>query len=198
MSIFTRILFAFHNRRLARLQQLRTSYVRRREPVTIDATPIRQSGFSLIELLVAVGIAAILSALAAVAYAGYSTKAATSEGPQLAAGAELAMVTTFQDAGSWPTTNAAAAYTPQIGKYSTAGIDGNGNVVISFTSTAPTPLQGKLLYMQPWLSTDGQTIAWQCGNAPAPLFNGQAGTLLGAGGPATTVPDMYLSKVCHA
>lgn len=59
----------------------------------------QQRGFTLIELMVSVGIVAILAAIAIPAYSAYSTRAKVSEGLNLAAAAQTAVSDGFQSGG---------------------------------------------------------------------------------------------------
>ena len=214
MRFLERLKFEWRSMRLARMQRARRLRVEREQrPLHFVHPPagrdMRQAGFTLIELMVSIGILAILSALAVVSYSSYSIKAAAAEGPRLAESAMTAGVTTYQDIGIWPLSNADAGYQSQTGKYITAvGFDGNGLVSVIYGNNAPAPLAGTLLYYTAWLATDGATVVFTCGYSAAPTFAANAamgipagpGTLLSgtAGAAITTVPPQYLPKNCRA
>lgn len=155
--------------------------------------------------MVSIGIVAILSALAVTAYAGYSGRAAASEGIRLAESAETAAESSYADSGTWPMTDQDAGYATQGGRYvQSVHMDGNGNIVVEYRADAPAPLANTGLYFQAWLGPDGQTVVWSCGNIAAPpnfaangAFAAGPGTALGTGGPVSTTPASYLPKTCH-
>ena len=67
-----------------------------------------QKGFTLIELMIVVAIIGILAAIAIPAYQDYTIRAQVTEGVNLMAGAKAAVTETFNDTGSFPTSNPAA------------------------------------------------------------------------------------------
>lgn len=201
MRAFLReLLFQFHS---WRLERMRARWRAGHYPVALLP---RQRGFTLIELMVSVGIVAVLAGLAVTAYAGYSTKAAASEGIRLAEAATTAAASSYEDNGIWPLNNLSAGYIPQGGKYSAVSLDGNGNVAITYTANAPAPLAGTLTFMEPWLAPDLVTIVWTCGlQAGPPTIAASAQTVGGPATPlfsgsaiaATTTPAAYLPRNCH-
>lgn len=114
----------------------------------------RQSGFTLIELMIVIAILGIIISIALPAYLDYVARAKNSECLNAAAAAKLSVSETAQDRGSLSlvtTTN--TGYSFATSSYC-ADIDiGNGGVIIATTSTPdaavsftlrPTSLAGAL------------------------------------------------------
>ena len=67
-----------------------------------------QKGFTLIELMIVVAIIGILAAIAIPAYQDYTIRAQVTEGVNLMAGAKAAVTETYNDTGTFPSSNSAA------------------------------------------------------------------------------------------
>ena len=68
----------------------------------------KQSGFTLIELMIVVAIIAILAAIALPAYQDYLIRSQVSEGSTLASGAKTAVAEFYSNTGRFPPANASA------------------------------------------------------------------------------------------
>lgn len=69
---------------------------------------MKQSGFTLIELMIVIAIIGILAAVAVPAYQDYTVRAKVVEGINLATAAKLGVAESFQSNGVWPADNASA------------------------------------------------------------------------------------------
>ncbi len=119
----------------------------------------KQQGFTLIELMIVVAIIGILAAIAIPAYQDYTRRAQVSEGLSLAAGAKMAVSETFQDQGTWPTSNAEAglpAADTITGNYTQSVEVGTAGVI---TVTYAAPISATIT-----LTPNDETgaISWVC------------------------------------
>ena len=125
----------------------------------------KQSGFTLIELMVVVAIIGVLSAIAIPQYQNYVARAQVAEGFSLLASGKMAVSEYYNENGSFPTDNATArlgAANTIIGKYVGSVTVGNaGALTVAFnTSTAHEKLQGKNFALTP--KDNGGSISWTC------------------------------------
>lgn len=163
----------------------------------------RESGFTLLELMIVVAIIGILASMAIPAYQSYVIRAQVAEGVNLAAGAQSPLVASFLDSGNAPGSRAAAGMTPNAtdtaGTY-VASIDVvTGTLVVTYGFSANAIISGLTLTLTPYETLESG-VFWRCGSAPAPAGMSPLGTS-GSGTAAIyiapTVPDQFLPATCR-
>jgi type IV pilus assembly protein PilA len=161
------------------------------------------AGFTLIELMIVVGIIGVLASFSIPAYQNYTVRAQVAEGATLAAAAKQSIVGAFLETGQAPVDRAAAGLSPNASDTSGAYVSSvevdNGVVVVTYGPAASAQISSLTLTMTPY-ETNDHGVVWRCGSAPEPEGLSPLGTAEG-GNTATyiepTVPEQYLPASCR-
>jgi len=156
---------------------------------------MRNSGFTLIELMIVVAIISILATLALPSYQDRVIKAQVGEGLVLAEVVKQAMADYYRKYGRLPKDNASAglpAAQKIVGNFVSAVAVVDGTINITLGNRANKHAVGKVLTLRPAIVADAKIvpIAWVCGYASIP--NGMAV----AGKNITTLPEYHLPLDC--
>ena len=163
------------------------------------ATPrIRQSGFTLVELMIVVAIIGILASLAVTAYQTFTVRAQVAEGLSMAAGAKVPVADAYTNDGIAPLDRPAAGLLADPlstgGEYVRSVNIVRGRVDIVFGGPgAHQDIVGRTLSLTPY-ETAGNTIIWRCGYSAAPTGNLLNG---GADHVDPTVDRRYVPTSCR-
>lgn len=125
-----------------------------------------QKGFTLIELMIAVAIVGILSAVALPAYQDYTIRAQVTEGISLASGAKAFVAEYHSNKGDFPDATAVAEYPGATGKYvdNVAITADTGAITATFGNDANSNItedDGNTVVLTPTVESNGN-ISWAC------------------------------------
>ncbi|MGB1581578.1 MAG: pilin [Nevskiales bacterium] len=129
----------------------------------------RQSGFTIIELLIATTITAILAAVAIPVYSGYQARARVAEAMSIGSVAKQAVAEYSVFNGAFPEDNEAAGLR-EPDEYSTRYVEAmtiyeNGVVVVDLQGGA---FEGQMLVLEP--TRNGGSVDWVCWSSLADKF----------------------------
>jgi type IV pilus assembly protein PilA len=153
------------------------------------------AGFTMIELMVVLAIAAILALMAMPSYYFRVVREQIETITPLTAVAEAPVATAWATTQILPANNAAAGLpvaTKMVGNYVSAVTIQDGAVNVTFGNRATQALTGKILTYRPAVVTDSPIVpvAWVCGNASAPKNM----TVMGVN--QTNIAPNYLPNSC--
>ncbi len=140
----------------------------------------RQSGFTLIELMIVIAILGILLTIAIPAYQDYTVRARISEGLNVATAVKsnVTEVRINSSTGTWPATNAEAGSPASIttAEVQDIQVGANGVIEISYNAIAGRVAVGDTIVLTPTIV--GNTAQWSCNqNKVAIVTSAQTGTV---------------------
>ena len=154
-------------------------------------------GFTLLEMLVVVGVIAILALAALPSYMDRIVRKQIEESLPLAALAQAPVALAWGLTQAFPADNAAAGLPVAdkiVGNFVSSVSVEAGAIHVTFGNRANTALQGKLLTLRAAVVEDAPVVplAWVCGHAEA------VEKMTAKGSDRTTVPTQFLPLNCLA
>lgn len=131
--------------------------------------PADQRGFTLIELMIVIGIIGILAVLALPAYVNYVARAQVSEAIQLAASMKAEVEEAYAVRGA-PPLDIRITQKADAGRYvNIVDITEQGRIVAHIGNRAAKPIQNTDIYLTPDFK-DRRNIIWSCGSTVAEKY----------------------------
>ena len=157
--------------------------------------PRTQPGFTLLEMLVVLGMVAILSLIALPSYLDRIVRKQIEAALPLAEVAKRPVGAAWASTQAFPADNAAAGLPPAdriVGNQVSAVTVQDGAIHLSFGNTVAGALKGKILTIRPAVVEDAPIVpvAWVCGNAKVP------DKMTVKGDNRTSVPNTFLPLEC--
>jgi type IV pilus assembly protein PilA len=157
----------------------------------------RRAGFTMIEMMVVVGIIAILALIAVPSFQDRIIRDQINGALPLADIAKRPIEASWTLAQSFPADNAAAGLPPAdkiVSNYISSVLVQNGAIHISFGNRAHGAIKGKILSIRPAVVEDAPVVpvAWVCGTAEAP------NKMTAKGENKTDIPANFLPLSCRA
>ena len=154
-------------------------------------------GFTLIELMVAVAVVAILVSIALPSFRGKLVRDQIIEAMKIAEVAKPAIGAVWSTTHTMPADNAAAGLPVAdkiVGNFVSSVVVEGGAIHVTFGNKANAAIVGKLLTLRPAVVEDAPIvpIAWVCGHA------GAVATMAAKGTDRTTVEPSLLPFNCRA
>ena len=132
----------------------------------------KQSGFTLIELMIVIAILGILMAIAIPAYSDYTIRAKVSEGIALAAGAKLGVSEYRLSEAKWPTTNIDAGLNETIDStYIETLLVGAAGVITIKYQAIGKEVDESTLILVPTMEAGAGALTWACGDKAQSIDN---------------------------
>jgi len=158
---------------------------------------MRESGFTLIELMIVVAIIGILAAIAIPAYQNYTIRAQVTEAFSLASEIKGPIQEYRKERGTFPANNVAAGVPEPnklIGNYVTSVEVRDGAINVTFGNFANKNLNGQVLTLQPIVvkGSPASPMSWRCG------YRGVPSGMEAVGENRTNASLMFLPSSCRS